>query len=224
MSHTLSESGVYMGAKLNASGDLIPADAIYEACRVFGKSVRHCGGLQWDFSDAHTMPIDPAFTRLVEGYLSSVLESPSDAKGWKLPETTLILPWIIRLYPEVRYVYWVRDPRDSILAAHITDDLERFGVPHDKTDDLRLMRATSWQYQYEIMTRTPPPAYRINVRFEDFVLRQAETLGRLETFLGLPMAQIPVRPEAVGRWKNDPDAHGFDLFPEGALYEESPQP
>jgi len=29
MSHTLSESGVFMGAKLNKSGDLIPAEDLY---------------------------------------------------------------------------------------------------------------------------------------------------------------------------------------------------
>jgi hypothetical protein len=209
-----------MGAKLNASGDLIPADSLYEACRVFGRYVKHGGGLHWDFSETYTMPIDPAFTQLVERYLASVLTSTEKAKGWKLPETTLILPWIVRLYPDVRYIYWVRDPRDSILAEHLTDDLARFGVPHDKTDDLRLMRATSWQYQYEIMKNTPPPAHRINVRFEDFVLRQPETLGRLEAFLELPVARIPVRQEAVGRWRSQPDMHAFDIFPLEALYED----
>jgi len=218
MSHTLTASGVYMGDKLNVSGDLIPADDLYEACRVFGRHVKHEGGLHWDFSETYTVPIDPAFTRLVERYLASVLTSTKKAKGWKLPETTLILPWIVRLYPDIRYIYWVRDPRDGILGAHLTDDLERFEVPHDKTDDLRLMRATSWQYQYEIMKTTPPPANRINIRFEDFVLRQKETLGRLEAFLGMPMAQIPVRPEAVGRWRNDPEAQSFGMFPPEALY------
>src|SRR5580704_14116853 len=86
MSHTLSASGVYMGAQLNGSGDLVPAVELYEACRVFGKYVKHLGGLHWDFSDTHKMPIDPAFTRLVESYLASVFESPCEAKGWKLPE------------------------------------------------------------------------------------------------------------------------------------------
>lgn len=219
MSHTLSESGVYMGATRNKSGDLIPADDLYEACCVFGKHVEHLGGLHWDFSRTHTMPIDPAFTRLVESYLASVLESPSETKGWKLPETTLILPWIARLYPEIRYIYWLRDPRDSILGGHLTDDLERFGVPHEKTDDVKRQRAISWHYQFEIMKSTPAPSHRIKVRFEDFVIRQSETLSRLESFLGLPMAKIPVRPEAVGRWRCDPDAITFDFFPRDALYD-----
>jgi hypothetical protein len=36
MSHTLSASGVDMGAPLNESGDLLPPDDMYEACRVPG--------------------------------------------------------------------------------------------------------------------------------------------------------------------------------------------
>ncbi len=44
MSHTLQQSGVFMGAPLNESGDLIPAEDLYEACRVLARYVRHEGG------------------------------------------------------------------------------------------------------------------------------------------------------------------------------------
>ena len=54
MSRTLAESGVYMGAQLNGSSDLIPPDDLYEACRVMAKHVVHKGGLNWDFSNLHT--------------------------------------------------------------------------------------------------------------------------------------------------------------------------
>ena len=37
MSHTLSQSGVFMGETLNKSGDLIPPQDMYEACRVIGR-------------------------------------------------------------------------------------------------------------------------------------------------------------------------------------------
>lgn len=219
MSHTLSASGVYMGARLNRSGDLIPAQEMYEACRVMARYVEHKGGLEWDFSRLHTMTIDPAFTQLVESYLSSVLGSDAPRKGWKLPETTLILPWIVRLFPDAYYIYWVRDPRDSILGRHLTDDLADFGVPYEKTEDVRRRRAISWFYQYTLMKTTPPPARHIWVRFEDFVRNQRATLDRLEAFLGFPLVRIPVRPEAVGRWRTDTEVHDFDFFPSEALYE-----
>src|SRR5690606_36625072 len=95
ISHTLSHSGVYMGNTLNASGDLLPPQPMYEACRIIGRYVEHKGGTRWDFSKLHTMPIDPEFERLVREYLKDVLESPAAHKGWKLPETTLALPWIV---------------------------------------------------------------------------------------------------------------------------------
>jgi hypothetical protein len=165
------------------------------------------------------MPIDSAFVKLVESYLQSVLENDGALKGWKLPETTLILPWIVRLYPEAKYIYWVRDPRDSILGSHLTDDLADFGVPYDFTEDPMKQRAISWQYQFEIMRSTPSPKHRLNVRFEDFVLRQPETLARLEEFLGIPMAQIPVRTDSIGRWRACEALESTEIFPTEALYD-----
>lgn len=203
MSHTLTESGVYMGAHINVSGDLLPPDDLYEACRVMAKYVTHTGGLTWDFSKLHTMPIPEEFTQLVESYLSSVLNSTSENKGWKLPETTLIYPWIIRMFPDIKYIHWVRDPRDSILGKHLTDDLADFGIPYDKTNDLLMKRAISWKYQREIMKATPISDNALEVRFEDFVLDQKNTLAKLEEFLGINLAQIEVRPDAVGRWRTD---------------------
>ncbi len=218
MSHTLSASGVFMGEPLNESGDLLPPEPMYEACRVFAKYVTYRGGLVWDFSRALDGPIDPAFTRLVEQFLTTVLRSDAANRGWKLPETTLVLPWIVRMFPDARYIYWSRDPRDSILGAHLTDDLGDFGIAYDRTDDVRLRRAISWRYQWEIMRATPSPEHRRDVRFEDFVLHQEPTLQRIEEFLGIPLARIPVRAESVGRWRADTGQHDFGFFPPEALY------
>jgi len=214
ISHTLSASGVYMGSQLNISGDLLPPEDLYEACRVMARHVRYLGNLKWDFSGFMTQPIDPEFIRLVESFLLSVLQSDAPHKGWKLPETTLIFPWITRMFPEAKYILWVRDPRDSILGDHLTDDLADFNVPYDKTDDIRERRAISWKYQREIMKATPLPKNSIQVRFEDFVLRQDETLAHLSEFLGIPLAKIPVRPDSIGRWKTDDGKHDFAIFDE----------
>jgi hypothetical protein len=214
MSHTLYASGAYMGARLNPSGDLVPAEDFYEACRVMARSVVHRGGLEWDFSQLHTMPMDPAFTRLVESYLASVLNSRAENKGWKLPETVLVYPWIVRMFPDIRYIHWVRDPRDSIMGSHVTDDLSDFGVPYEKTDDVRLRRAISWRYQREIVKATPPPRHTVQVRFEDFVLKQAATLRGLREYLGIPLARVIVNRQPIGRWRTDEGCHYFDFLEE----------
>ena len=212
MSHTLTASGVFMGAPLNPMGDLLPPEDLYAACRLFARHVVWRGGLEWDWSAAHTQPIPPEFVALVENYLSSVRASPAAHTGWKIPETTLIYPWIVRLFPETHYIYWIRDPRDCILGEHLTDDLADFGVPYPPTADVRLRRAISWKYQQDLVKATPRPQHWLEVRFEDFILHQAETLARLEAFLGFPLAAIPVNPAAVGRWQQDTETHYYDFF------------
>lgn len=209
ISQTLTESGVFMGSPLNKSGDLVPAEPLYEACRIFARHVTHKGGVEWDFDKVLSMEPEPSFVRLVEEFLVSIRRSGEAHRGWKLPETTLVLPWILKMFPENHYIYWYRDPRDSILGAHLTDDLADFGIGYEPTPDPMLKRAISWKYQAAVMQATPRPGRLLSVRFEDFVLEQERVLKELESFLGIPMARLPVNPEAVGRWRRSGER--FDI-------------
>lgn len=201
ISHTLYASGVYMGSQLNPSGDKIPPHAMYDACRVMAKYVKWKGGLSWNFDPLFTMPIDPEFEQLINSYLKDVLQDKSAYKGWKIPETTLVYPWILRMFPDIKYIHWIRDPRDCILGSHKTDDLRDFDIEYEHTEDVYERRAISWYYQYQLMKATPKPEQIIQIRFEDFVLRHEETLSKLEEFLGISLGRIIVRPETVERWK-----------------------
>jgi hypothetical protein len=211
-----------MGALLNRSGDLVPAQEMYEACRVFGSYVTWQGNggqptngtdpLVWDWEAALNAEIPEAFMTHLNTYLGSVLESDATQKGWKLPETTLVLPWIVRLFPEAKYILWTRNPRDCILGRHLTDDLHDFGVDYAPTEDERRRRAISWKYQYDLVAATPKPENWLEVRFEDFVLRRDETLVKLEDFLDIELARIPVRREAVERWKLDDGVNYYDFL------------
>ena len=212
ISHTLYASSVFMGRLLNTSGDKMPPDDLYEACRVMAKYVKWNGDLSWNFDDLHTMPIDPEFTKLIESYLADVLSNKSEHKGWKLPETTLIYPWIARMFPDMKYIYLVRDPRDSIIGRHKTDDLRDFGIQYPETDNEREQRAISWKYQYEIIKATPQPKNWLPIRFEDFILDQEKTVQKLENFLEIPLCRIIVNPDPVGRWKTDKEQHFFEMF------------
>jgi hypothetical protein len=217
ISHTLYASGVFMGRTINPSGDKVPPGNLYDACRVMAKYVKWNGDLSWNFDDLHTMPIDPEFTRLIESYLADVLSNKGEQKGWKLPETTLIYPWIVRMFPDMKYIYLVRDPRDSIIGRHKTDDLRDFGIQYPETDDLREQRAISWKYQYEIVKATPQPKNWLPIRFEDFILDQEKTVQKLEHFLEIPLCRIIVRKDPVGRWKTDTEQHFFELFRESMV-------
>ncbi len=216
ISHTLTASGVFMGNMLNRSGDLLPPQDMYDACRVLARHVDWLGDYSWNFDALHDMDIPEEFTNLLHAYLRDVLAEneryPNRLSGWKIPETTLIYPWLVRLFPDIKYIFWIRDPRDSIINQHKTDDLADFGIAYEPTDDLRTRRAISWKYQYDIVKATPRPKHWIEVRFEDFVLDQENTVRRLEDYLEIPLARIIVRPDSVGRWRVDEDRHYFDFF------------
>ncbi len=212
IAQTLLASGVHMGDRLNASNDLLPAHPMYDACRVMARHVTYLGDLRWDFARLHTMSIDKGFTDLVQTFLRSVLQSPRDPRGWKLPETTLVFPWIVRLFPDAHFIQWIRDPRDAILGSHVTDDLADFDVPYDATDDVYRRRAISWKYQVEIVAATPTPRHFTTVRFEDFVLDQEPTLKDLEAFLDMPLTRTAVRPDAVGRHRRVDDPPDVTLL------------
>jgi len=204
LSHTLLGSGVYLGKWLNAAGDKIPGDRMYDACRTIARHVHWNGDLSWDFTQLHSMPIEASFVAATREYLQDVINARRARKGWKLPETNLAYPWIARLLPEAYYVHIVRDPRDCLLGSHLTDDLAEWDVPCPNTDDQIEQRVASWKYQYEIVKATPTPKRFFLLRYEDFVLDQESTLQRLEEFLGFPLAHIVVNTTRVGKWKADP--------------------
>ena len=39
--------------------------------------------------------------------LADVLADKSTRRGWKIPETTLAYPWIIRMFPDIKYIHWI---------------------------------------------------------------------------------------------------------------------
>lgn len=214
ISHTLSASGVYMGEPLNVSGDLIPPQDMYDACRIFGRYVTYKGNMEWDFSRVMNMEPDAEFVRLIESFLHTVLGSSAENKGWKIPETTLCYPWILKMFPDIKYIHWVRDPRDCVLGSHVTDDLSVFNIDYDKTDDVRLRRAISWKYQRELVKATPVPKNVYSARFEDMVYNQDQVLAGIGEYLGIKLARIEMRPDSVGRYKTDNGSYMFDFFKE----------
>ena len=53
------------------------------------------------------MDIPHEFVELINTYLVSVLESDAEHKGWKIPETTLVFPWIARMFPDIKYINFI---------------------------------------------------------------------------------------------------------------------
>ena len=203
ISHTLSASGFFMGSYQNESGDTLhprfgkPRD-MYSACKIVGRYVKCISNYSWDFSTALSVNPPPRFVEFVNEYLSFMFSNKAPNKGWKLPETSLAYPWIIKMFPDIKYIYWIRDPRDCILGAHGTDDLITSNIPHNEGLNNRIV---SWKYQAAMFKATPEPKHLIKIRYEDFILDQDNQLERLSDFLGIQMTKIPVSSRPIGRWK-----------------------
>lgn len=210
---TLSESGFYLGNLSDPYYDTEPYEPMHTASRIISKGVRLTSSSDWDFSGVLDAEIPDRYSTIVEAYLRPIMRNPSELKGWKRPETTLNLPWIARLYPDVKYIHIVRDPRDVIQKFALVQNLGDCNVPHPQTHgDERLARALAWKYAYDIVKATPKPANWLQIRFEDFVLKQEETVRSMEAFLGVPLVRIPVQTAPVGRWKTDTGRHDFDFL------------
>ena len=218
IAQTLYASNIYMGSLLNNSCDFMPPQNLYRSCHIFSKYVKYTKNYTWDFAEALEMEVPESFKKLIHGYLKPVLESENEFKGWKLPETTLIYPWIYKLFPDAFYIFWSRHPFDSMLGKHLTDDLHDFSVDYPSSQNVLQNRAISWLYQYEIQRCIPRPKSSVEVRFEDFVLNQEVTISRLEKFLGKELAKIPVRPDSLDKWKGKINPQDFSYLFEAMKY------
>ncbi|MEO1132758.1 MAG: sulfotransferase [Cyanobacteria bacterium J06639_1] len=215
ISYTLYASGVFMGATLNPSGDKVPTKPLINACDLIAPYIQWKGNLSWDFSRLYTEEIPTEFKTAIAEYLADIQpRTKNKLAGWKLPETTLVYPWIARLFPNAKYIFWVRDPRDCVTSGHTTDDLRNFGIDYPETNDERERRAISWYYQYKLIESAPTPKHALTVRFEDFVLKQDETLAKLARFLDRPLSKVIVKRAPIGRWRSDSGKHSFEYFDE----------
>jgi hypothetical protein len=195
----LHASGVYMGSVFN--GD--PLDYVWEGCDIIkqinnmSKNSIYLGEYEWDFSKFVKDDIPVEFINSLEQYLEPIFKSENVLKGWKLPEFNLVYPYLVRIFPEAKFIHWVRHPLDNILKPHTTDkmkniDFERKGMYFN--------RAISWKYQWNIVEKTPKPKNFLRLKLEDYVANPKSTEKKLTAFLGIPLKMPPTKKEVVGRW------------------------
>jgi hypothetical protein len=202
IANTLRQSGLYMG-KVNQSGDTIPGKHLYEAVKMVGSYVDFVTQYKWDFSELITMQPPQEYYELMNKYLYPHFNGRPEY-GWKLPESALAMPWLVKMFPDAYYIHWVRDGRDNILSQHDTERLDFWNIPHivPMHSSRNYCAAVSWKYHEDLIEATPKPKNWLKVRFEDFVLAQGETLGILEDYLDMGLVKIPVTPEPIGRWES----------------------
>ena len=135
--------------------------------------------------------------------------------GWKLPETMLALPQVLRTFPHARVVHLVRHPVSSALrrthttsrmdnpigqavlpAAYRACGLDPAAIPGDEP---HLHNAASWRHQVgsvlAVLQGRAGESDSLQLHYEDVCTDPASAQRRLAGFLGLP---VPNRTIAAG--------------------------
>ncbi len=202
----LEGSGIFFGSPLNSAYDLLPAEPIYEACRIFGPYVTYKGNYEWDFARVNQMEIPQGFTELLQQYLHSLLHSEKTRLGWKIPQNTLIFPWLVRLLPAAKFIHWIRHPEGSCSKMTGIDRLEKWGIDCDRFlfhEWNYKIRLASWKYHYDIVHQTPKPDHFMEIRFEDYITEQARYKKQVEDFIGIPLKELELdKNKIIGATKN----------------------
>lgn len=197
----LEASGIFMGAPLNPSHDYQGGGGMYHFARACGTYAGGESG-KWDFSGMIQGEIPVEARSNLAKFLQPLLDSGRSPVGWKLPETNLAYPWLVRLYPEARFIHWVRDPRDNILTTHGTDELGSWGLQSSSYVDPIKRRAESWCYHFDIVEQTPRPARFLRVRIEDWIADHAAVESQLSELIGLRIQGVKPKP-TEGRWRGN---------------------
>lgn len=135
LAQLLQEAGVFMGTHLNESRDSLDVLRLVE--HLVGRHYPDYGAL-WHGMSA---PVADA-ARVARDAFSSHLEAlpvePAASWGWKLCETTYILPIVDRLFPKARYIHLIRDGRDVAWCNHRGPDSPFWRKIYFNTDRIRV--------------------------------------------------------------------------------------
>ena len=154
LARLLDEAGVFIGAHRNESEDALPLVELVEAI-----VTRHFP----DFSGLLCHPKEPSeIARLVAETLSAHLEGYAGGPwGWKLCETTYILPVLAYLFPAGRFVHLIRDGRDVAFCNHVAPKQAYWQKVYINTDRLPFWNGLFFGRHSRSTYRLVPHLYNI---------------------------------------------------------------
>ena len=214
LADTLQSSGVYMGRELNPSMDKGPYHKFFDIMDMPAEYIlsktNSPNNSEWDFSRMLNEPIPLHFVDEMKGYLEDIESYGGEAVGWKLTESNLVYPWLVRLYPDWYYIHLVRDVRDCFFRPEQSDTLkhtESFNIPEyvpirnkNTPPENHMLSALNWKYQIDIVKSISPKNY-MRLTLEDLVMKQDEKLYELLHFLGFQLEKLPAKKKVVESWR-----------------------
>lgn len=216
----LKRLGVFMGSNLNDSEDSLD---LFELVRYIVE--QHAP----DFSGLFSLG-DVGLPSRAQAAVSAHLANrpPGQRWGWKLPETSHVLPVMSRLFPEARCVHLVRDGRDVAFSPFLAPKAPFWRKIYFNDDRIASWRGHAMsQRAYRAHGHLFNAARWVNsvtlgrahgamlgeryleIRYEALVADPAGELARLAQFIGVEppshaQACADVRSQSVGKWRRQP--------------------
>ena len=217
VSEIVSRAGVFLGNRLNVSGDSVEwVDLIYEM------AINHR-----QYSDPIASSMDDPWERFLLRRANDVLGygtwHQDQLWGWKLPESTVVIPELMQTFHKARLVHIVRHPIDSSLRrTHMTSRMNNpvgravikaayAMMGRDEADIAKdpeyLHNAITWLYQVKRVTdfahNELPPEQYLEIRYEDLCQNPMLTGRLLMDFLGFDNAkEVPLPKIDLNRMRN----------------------
>lgn len=150
---------------------------------IYRERASHGGFSEGDFNAIARFIIDQRLARIRPRKPDAV------AIGDKTPNYAYALGLLTAIYPDARFVFLVRDPRDSMLSMlHQTRRLEggRTGRLYERDEDVYEGYLKKWAEvgRLYLRHREAHPEACCDLRYEDLIGAEAEALRRVFGFLG----------------------------------------
>lgn len=154
--------------------------------------------------------------KTVAGHVEDAKPSPGGAWGWKSPRSIFFVPLLDDVYPAMRFVHVVRDPRDMAFSAN-QRQLEAHGslflTAEEQREPQPVQSALMWRRVNEDARAhgSKMGERYMLIRFEDICAEPTRASERLAAFVGADVDPERLReaashvspPASVERWKQE---------------------
>jgi hypothetical protein len=214
LARLLIELGVFMGAERNAEADAVVfADFDWR----WGQELLalELSGHQEEFDEWASAVPEAAEEQFIDAVRAFSPDS-SGLWGWKHPHSYLLLPFLKKMFPQMRFIQVLRDGRDIALSEN-QRQVKYYGQfflgPAAASEPAAVRSAAFWSHANclaaDYALAQFPGAY-LPVRLEDVCADPAAVLHTLANYLGLPppaatvsraARQVVAAPPTLGRWR-----------------------